>query len=450
MMNRKYRKVKKNNKGLTLVEVIVAIAVLSVAILPLLYTFVYTAKFNMKSREKQRATSAAQAIIENFKAYSMEDIKDQFVHDTFDIGTKSTEASNATLNYYYDATEDKTVFVVMNANYEKMGIETKASYDAVITVNRYNKSTDTYKGKLLSINSNNRYNDAVYRVDESLDETNYQEIMREINSQYRAITDKASGERTDLNATDLNKIKVTRVLNLTISEPYTGVYKVVAGLQYKYTQDGSIQYKDGSNVTKNFTFTAGAIDATLENGGVIYDSTSTRVSNGAKLERLYVYFYPIYTEFSYVPIYDEIVITNTQSTISDLPIFVYKQKKYVLSDSQTDYYESMLHNAKRTQMQLSGTRVKLYHNFDINLGKVGDTNPVGPALITDIVTSGNYVLGSVDDFMDTPATGTNEENNSLSEIDVKIYRGGTVSLLGEASNPDNLLEDMKGSFNGRD
>ena len=54
------------NKGFTLIEIIVAIAVLAIAITPILTSFVTSAKLNVKSQKLMAATNIQQSIMEGF------------------------------------------------------------------------------------------------------------------------------------------------------------------------------------------------------------------------------------------------------------------------------------------------------------------------------------------------------------------------------------------------
>lgn len=56
----------KNNKGFTLVELVVAIAVLAIIITPILQSFVTSAKMNLKARKTMIATDITQSIMEGF------------------------------------------------------------------------------------------------------------------------------------------------------------------------------------------------------------------------------------------------------------------------------------------------------------------------------------------------------------------------------------------------
>lgn len=57
----------KNEKGMSLVELLVAFAIFAAAIVPMLYAFVYSTGYNFRSQRVQQSTGIAQAIIEKCK-----------------------------------------------------------------------------------------------------------------------------------------------------------------------------------------------------------------------------------------------------------------------------------------------------------------------------------------------------------------------------------------------
>ena len=81
-----HKKRKLNNSGMTLVEIIVAIALLSIAIVPLMYAFVNVARFSGKARGLQQETVIAYTVMENCKALSAEEIEEQMTNGTFLAG----------------------------------------------------------------------------------------------------------------------------------------------------------------------------------------------------------------------------------------------------------------------------------------------------------------------------------------------------------------------------
>lgn len=65
---------KLNNQGLTLLELLIAVIVLAIIVVPFLNSFVISARSNGRAARTHRATSVAQNIVEGFKAGSLADV----------------------------------------------------------------------------------------------------------------------------------------------------------------------------------------------------------------------------------------------------------------------------------------------------------------------------------------------------------------------------------------
>lgn len=63
---------KSNNKGVSLVEVIVAIALFSLLIIPITLKLISSMEINTKSKEKQYVKDYAEYTMEYFKGYNFE------------------------------------------------------------------------------------------------------------------------------------------------------------------------------------------------------------------------------------------------------------------------------------------------------------------------------------------------------------------------------------------
>lgn len=63
---------KLNNKGVTLMEVLVSVVILAIVVLPLLNTFVFSSRLNAKSRIAARATEVARNLLEGTKYNSID------------------------------------------------------------------------------------------------------------------------------------------------------------------------------------------------------------------------------------------------------------------------------------------------------------------------------------------------------------------------------------------
>ena len=77
---------KSSNKGFTLIEIIIAVVVLAVVVIPLLNGFVTTARVNQKSRKMLMATNAAQSIMEKYAGMSTKEVA-----EAINSGTPFTE-----------------------------------------------------------------------------------------------------------------------------------------------------------------------------------------------------------------------------------------------------------------------------------------------------------------------------------------------------------------------
>lgn len=75
-LNREHRR--DANAGFSLVELLIAVTILAIIVIPLLHMFVTSTKINVKSRQTLRATTVAQDIMEGLKAYTLEEVSAQF------------------------------------------------------------------------------------------------------------------------------------------------------------------------------------------------------------------------------------------------------------------------------------------------------------------------------------------------------------------------------------
>ncbi len=80
MQRNRLNKTEMNNRGFSLVEILIALAILAIITVPLLHAFVTSAKVNMNARRKLRVTTIAQDIMEGLKADSLEEIRYQFAN----------------------------------------------------------------------------------------------------------------------------------------------------------------------------------------------------------------------------------------------------------------------------------------------------------------------------------------------------------------------------------
>lgn len=148
----------KRNKGFTLVELVIAVAILGIVISPLIANFIQSAKLNRKSKISLNATNMAQDIMEGASAYSAEEfikmfqtgsnLKGKLLPDVIEKYTSHGEcdsAWNADDTYFtYDAENDA---VSGNLKYVKSGttdtdLNRKDYYFVVKNVKQANNTYD--------------------------------------------------------------------------------------------------------------------------------------------------------------------------------------------------------------------------------------------------------------------------------------------------------------------
>lgn len=133
-------RLKRDNRGFTLVEVLVALAVLAIVSIPLLSYFSDGSRLNALSANKQKANMAAQSIMEDFKVKTMPEIakeyrnmsgdSGQYRDDTYTAKFASTEEFVANQPDPADATIPVEPYYFQYSDY-KVG---EAAYDVRIKV----------------------------------------------------------------------------------------------------------------------------------------------------------------------------------------------------------------------------------------------------------------------------------------------------------------------------
>lgn len=118
----------KNNKGFSLVELLVTMAVIAIVTIPLLQTFVVSNRINSSAKRTQNATDLAQNIAEQFSAISLDKLKSTYSHFDKDgylvfqnIGDKTEvigEGDAAVPYNYFEGADGERFYatVVLNSN----------------------------------------------------------------------------------------------------------------------------------------------------------------------------------------------------------------------------------------------------------------------------------------------------------------------------------------------
>lgn len=184
------------NKGFTLIEVIIALAILAVALAPLIANFIVSSKMNLKSRKSLNAMNLAQDMMEGMRAYSAAEIIEKL--DAADpSGPTPVTLENTLLpmgtNYTgwaKIATNNYTIFGVQTA--AGKGNDKTNMYDVDV---KLIPDTAVYDGKdMAAISTVDQYWNPVYTMSDSDGGSAGETIA--IDKIYEKVKDNASGKTT--------------------------------------------------------------------------------------------------------------------------------------------------------------------------------------------------------------------------------------------------------------
>lgn len=128
------KNIKKNNTGMSLVELLVAVAIFVAAIVPMLYAFVYSTGFNFKAQRYMQSTGISQAIIEKCKGANVDatDISNMLADGSILSGTQftvgGTDASAAPVYWINSVTATNGIGDAVDG-----GNATRRTYDVKVT-----------------------------------------------------------------------------------------------------------------------------------------------------------------------------------------------------------------------------------------------------------------------------------------------------------------------------
>ena len=124
-----------DNSGLSIVEVLVAVAILAIVFVPLLKTFTQASTINARAQKLQNVTSLAEGV--------MEDVKGKSIQELHDLAVKRADVSFLPLDKDGTLTKGNLNNVPpYTVTYENVTATQGITYDAVVTI-----ATENYKNK---------------------------------------------------------------------------------------------------------------------------------------------------------------------------------------------------------------------------------------------------------------------------------------------------------------
>jgi len=259
---------KENNKGMSLVEAVVAVAIMSAACIPLLVCFAFAPKMNAKAKVKQRATNAAVSVMETFKAYSLDDIKAS-------IEAESGNAFNDDYNYVSDDSTAPTSGVY--GEYTITGLR----FSDGTETKQYDVHVDISEGKKEEIGATPLFNphwDVMFLEDRNIS-ANY-DPYEAINSLIEDLHIGSESENVAVRAHREIDIDVLNDGTVAIEYKYCGEYRIGGGISQPFTYDSSNDIKLKQVLSVD----------------TMYDEEDDpeHLSPRSSLRNIYLYFYPCY------------------------------------------------------------------------------------------------------------------------------------------------------------
>lgn len=405
------RKGKLNNAGFSLVEVLVAMAVLAILSIPVLGSFSNAARINHKARKEENANTVASDIVEQFKSVSMSRILE-------DYAGKYTESSG---KYIFRETKEGT-------NGEEYTVVTE------LDPGIYNSGDDSDKNYNNNINSYvNSVKNIVLREDlysHDIDAENY------FKERYTAGFDKNKIEKTTNVKIEVKHSELSEAPAEASSAVDTGIdaYYQRITLDFEYIYDGNKAYAYTASITyPNNYFKA---EITGDNS---YRISSSLPNN---LKDVYMFYIP-YDRHStltvgdnrYYYTTDKINITydyqeNAFVKYDNCNVFLIQQT----SNNTTDSSKNMMINKDKVSLYLNKdtSRQEFANVGTINLGnktvnKDGTTNP-GPVS----VFSNIYKWDEYKDINNTGSGSNGVASKSLLyTMSVKVYYGSNADTSKE-------------------
>ena len=415
MLKRNKQNKKLNNKGMTLIEIIITITILTMVSGFILSAFVSAMRTSAKSRDVHRATTVAQNIMEGINLKTAEELAYQFNYPVTSDGTNNVDNfyvypsvmfqhdMNLSVGELFEWTDpisgDVTTEVAgvlrplneykaLTNDYEIAS--TASAYTADITTNEYDFLKDA-NGKYIyymrNIENDGRYYNAkitldasAYKSGGSTGKTFNDDLLISvptIDSDYDAVevmSDSADSQgkvelQDDNPGVVITDNDLCRLIEVTINNDLmagpTTKYRTIVKVDYYY------YYVDAH----------GNASDKVQYGGTntVFDNTGTENEN--QLRNIYLYYYPLYNSTA-LSCKDFITVKNYDDM--NVELYVIKQEPpvamdYVLLDGKENTYRVTFEVYETTNNAEGKSHIALRTNWDENIASIYTNTNFTPA-----------------------------------------------------------------------
>lgn len=423
------KKLHKDARGMSLVEVIIAITILGLVAVPVLHSLTTSMVYNVKARNRQEMTLTAESIMETFKGYDLDTLKTRFSAggagiEGVDVAVPGDSAYNSDadtgsgFHYTYaspDLSDPTAIGGVYTFSINDMKADNGQFYDVTLTATPNSVET------VMEPDNMETTRDAVYKGDRSFDTSALQKAKEDFENNHQ--TDLASyfassySDAVIKKGSNIINIKdeISEVFDSSFAAYYVGnyihlhekrlelqitksssdEYVVTPKMYYSYymenyphyvrveqasippdeypdadsTESGHVEPNaivEGDPPTIRYPAT-GDLEFEIDLSSAYPDGYLYKNPVTAGLDRLFVYYYP---QYNLDVGYDKVVIDN-QANIANFQCYVLKQCAADINENQLKIKE----NGYKANVEIrnSASGFELFHNFDDNIGDGSST-----------------------------------------------------------------------------
>lgn len=429
---------KLNNLGMSLVEVIISITILSIVVVPTLHALTTAMVYNSKARKRQEVTLSGESIMEAFKGYDIETLRRMFTNggkDGSEVFYQQPEGATDPVYVWSEHTKDPAI--ADDSDYELFtiqGIQT----DTGKTYNIEMKAEPSDEKNVFQI-TNMKSTNPVVQCEKSWGEDLDSKAFTDFSSQHASEfedfmanlvkTDEypddkamnASGNPISIADVNTGNINIyDRTLEFVIDSD--GVTPVIT---YRYYITGVAYYKPVHPPKVTDGYTGEEIDSgeilkgTLQYLSKFPEGEDTYFSfspvtpgktDATDLSDVYLFYYPDYAIPS-----DKVVIRNNSG--NDTNCYLLKQRAKDVSQTWTTTHEQ---NYKVKVEKNGSDDVRLYHNLFENIGTASFTVPT-PQIAAAFANGNDRQGESIANVYDSAGNVKHEAADVFSEDKILSY-----------------------------
>jgi len=476
-------KLHKDDGGMSLVEVIIAITILGLVAVPVLHSLTTSMVYNAKARNRQEMTLTAESIMETFKGYDLDTLKTRFspggigiegvdVAAPGDAEYDSDADTGSGFHYTYSSAPlAETVGDTYTFSINDMKAGNGQFYDVTIT------ATPNSIEKVMEPDNMETTRDAIYKGNRSFDTGALQKAKDDFSNNHQSdLAEYFAASYSDAvikRGTELRLVKdnITDVFDASYAADYVGNYIHLheKRMEFVITKNGSDEYVVTPKMFYSYhmeeypyyvpvepesmpddeydppsPLPSPSSATVIQQGTVRYPASgelefevdlSSDYSDGyiyknpvtAGLDRLFVYYYP---QYGLDVGCDKIVVDN-QAGISDFQCYILKQRAADINDNQMKIKE----NGYKANVEIrnAASGFELFHNFDDNIADGSSTT--APSISGTYAKASSYTKPSSDGV-------TTELTSRFSESEVLSYKlvlsvtqnGRTITTLESSMN----------------